>query len=109
MKTTRTSAEQPRRLKHIPQRTCVACREVKAKRELVRLVCTVDGKIEIDPSGKKAGRGTYLCYKLSCWEHGLKKGYLDRALRTKSSLEDQARLVELGEALCSDHQSKSTL
>jgi len=47
--------------KHVPQRTCVACRQVKAKRELVRLVCVSDGSVEVDTSSKKTGRGD--CFK----------------------------------------------
>ena len=81
-------------LRHIPQRTCIACREVMPKRQLIRIVYTLDDKTEIDPSGKKAGRGAYLCLSPVCWEKGLKKGRLERALRKKISAEDQARLTE---------------
>jgi predicted RNA-binding protein YlxR (DUF448 family) len=107
MKTTRVNAKQPQYLKHIPQRTCIACREAKPKRELVRLVHTTDGTVEIDSSGKKAGRGAYLCYKFSCWEKSLKKSYLDRALRTNPSLDNREQLAELGKTLCSNHESKA--
>ena len=70
------------RAKHVPQRTCLACRKVKPKRELVRLVRVTDGGIEIDPGGKKAGRGAYLCGLPECWDIGLKSGRLEHALKT---------------------------
>ncbi|HLF87689.1 MAG TPA: YlxR family protein [Anaerolineales bacterium] len=69
-----------KRRKHIPQRTCVGCRTVLAKRELIRLVRTSEGVL-VDPTGKQAGRGAYLHNQRSCWELGLKTG-LERALRT---------------------------
>ena len=80
--------------KHIPQRTCIGCRETKPKRQLIRIVNTPDGKAEVDPSGKKSGRGAYLCRSSICWEKGLKKGRLERALRRNISDEEQARLAE---------------
>lgn len=70
------------RAKHVPQRTCLACRKVKPKRELVRLVRVTDGSIEIDPGGKKSGRGAYLCGLPECWDIGLKSGRLEHALKT---------------------------
>src|SRR5688572_21393040 len=45
------------RPKHVPQRTCVACREIDAKRGLIRLVRTPEGTVDVDPTGKRAGRG----------------------------------------------------
>ena len=45
----------------------MACRKVKAKRELIRLVCVSDGSVEVDSSGKRAGRGAYLCTAWDCW------------------------------------------
>lgn len=80
--------------KHVPQRTCIACRQVRGKRELVRVVRTPDGGIEIDETGKKAGRGAYLCRSNPCWEQALKKGALDRALKTTVTAEDRERLRE---------------
>lgn len=81
--------------KNVPQRTCIGCREVKPKHQLVRIVSTPDGKTEIDPSGKKSGRGAYVCRSLVCWEKGLSKGRLDRALRKNISLDEQTKLAEL--------------
>lgn len=80
--------------KRIPQRTCIGCRKSRPKHQLVRIVNTPDGKTEVDPSGKKSGRGAYLCHSSICWEKGLKKGRLERALRRNVSDEDQVKLAE---------------
>lgn len=56
------------RPKHVPQRTCVACRQVKSKRELIRVVRAPDGKVFVDETGKANGRGAYLCRDRACWE-----------------------------------------
>jgi predicted RNA-binding protein YlxR (DUF448 family) len=104
----RNNIRQLQPLKHIPQRTCIACREVKPKRQLIRLVYTVNGTAEVDPSGKKAGRGAYLCHSPDCWEKGLKKGRLEQALRQKISAENQARLIEFSRTLPSDDGDKDS-
>ena len=85
--------------KHIPQRTCVACRKVGTKRELIRLVRIADGSIEIDTSGKKAGRGAYLCRARDCWQSGLKGGRLEHALRATISQGSRESLISYGEDL----------
>jgi predicted RNA-binding protein YlxR (DUF448 family) len=69
------------RPKHVPQRTCVACRSTDAKRTLIRLVRTPEGSVEVDPTGKRAGRGAYLCARVRCWERGINEKTLVRALR----------------------------
>ncbi len=56
------------RPKHIPQRTCVVCRQKQDKRQLVRLVRTPVGPVVVDYSGKQNGRGAYLCANPVCWE-----------------------------------------
>ncbi|HSL94179.1 MAG TPA: YlxR family protein [Bacillota bacterium] len=66
--------------KKVPQRTCVGCKNVKAKRELVRVVRDPDGAIDLDTTGKKPGRGAYICPSLSCLDAGLKGGRLANAL-----------------------------
>ena len=80
------------RVKHIPQRTCVGCRVVLAKRKMLRIVRTAEG-VQVDPTGKLAGRGSYLHDKRSCWERGL-KGALAHALKTELSNDDRVRLEE---------------
>ena len=74
------------RHKHIPQRSCVGCRGVENKRQLIRLVRTSEGTVEIDESGKRPGRGTYIHRRRSCWLAALQKRRLERALRLSSPL-----------------------
>jgi predicted RNA-binding protein YlxR (DUF448 family) len=81
------------RTRHIPQRTCIACRQTHAKRELVRLVSVPDGEVEIDATGKKSGRGAYLCAAQDCWESALATGKLEFALKTKIKSENREKLV----------------
>ena len=85
--------------RHIPQRTCVGCRTTDAKRQFVRVVRTPEGTVEVDASGKRNGRGAYLCSQRECWEVALKKDRLARALRTTISAEDRAALRAHGERL----------
>jgi len=94
-----TSAAQPMMLRHVPERTCVACHEVKPKRELVRLVYSPEGVVEVDASGRKPGRGAYLCQSPECWHKGVNKGKLEHALRGKINAENRARLMEFGAAI----------
>lgn len=83
--------------KHIPQRTCVACGKVRAKRELIRLVHISDGSVEVDAGGKKVGRGAYLCPE--CWESGLKSRRLGYALRTTITDANREQLIKTAERL----------
>jgi len=80
--------------KHPPQRTCIACRQVKGKKTLIRLVSMENGIAEIDVFGKKPGRGAYLCPKKTCWELALRKNRLDYALRTKLHDDNRQTLRE---------------
>jgi predicted RNA-binding protein YlxR (DUF448 family) len=88
--------------KHIPQRTCIACRTVRPKRELARVVRTLDNHVEADSTGKKAGRGAYLCRQRECWASALSdRGRLEEALKMEGPIdpEDLARLNEFAAAL----------
>ncbi len=87
------------RARRLPQRTCVACRSTTAKRELVRLVRTPAGQIEVDPTGKKPGRGAYLCRRPECWQEALRRDRLSHALRSKLTEADREGLRAQGEAL----------
>ena len=73
-----------RKSKHVPQRTCVACRRAEAKRGLIRVVRDAEGHVVIDPTGRLNGRGAYLCHDPACWEAALKRRSLERALRVGS-------------------------
>ena len=88
-----------RRQKHVPQRTCVACRTPRPKRELVRIVRTTEGEVLVDETGKRNGRGAYLCRKRECWETALAHHRLERALKTTFSPETQAHLREYAATL----------
>jgi uncharacterized protein len=88
----KSAKTQTRRPKHVPLRSCVSCRETKPKRELLRVVRTPDGHVLIDATGKKSGRGAYLCARLSCWENALKKKRLEQEFELALSEEDRAGL-----------------
>ncbi|NLC29155.1 MAG: YlxR family protein [Chloroflexi bacterium] len=89
-KAIKVAAKNKPKPKHIPQRTCIGCREVLPKRNLIRLVRTEEG-VRIDLSGRLPGRGAYLHDQKSCWIKGL-KGSLAKALRTTIQEQDLARL-----------------
>ena len=89
---TKSAKTQTKRPKHVPLRTCISCRETKPKRELLRVVRTPDGHVLIDATGKKSGRGAYLCAKLSCWEDAMKKKRLEQEFELTLSEEDRAGL-----------------
>jgi hypothetical protein len=87
------------RPKHVPQRTCVVCRSERGKRELVRIVRTPAGAVQVDPSGKLAGRGAYLCKARECWNAPGFTQRLSTALKTTLSTEDAAALKAYAETL----------
>ncbi len=72
--------------KKIPMRQCVGCRELKAKKELLRVVAEEAGAA-IDPTGKKNGRGAYICADPVCLEKARKARGLERSLKTEISSE----------------------
>jgi predicted RNA-binding protein YlxR (DUF448 family) len=88
------------RPKHIPQRTCIACRRTDAKRGLMRVVRDAEGHVALDPTGKRAGRGAYLCHEPACWEQALKRQALVRALRLEAlPPEDREALEQVAQGL----------
>ena len=80
----------------------MACRTSRQKREFVRIVRTPTGEVVLDPTGRLAGRGAYLCADGSCWHQALAKGALQRALSTPLPAELKATLehgaVRIGDA-----------
>ncbi len=80
------------RPRHVPARTCVACRKEQPKRGLVRIVRAPNGTVTVDVTGKAAGRGAYLCQRPDCWTAALKRGALSHALKVPLSAEDRAAL-----------------
>ena len=70
------------KVKKIPQRQCVGCREMKGKKELIRVVKSPEGKISLDFSGRSPGRGAYVCPAAACLARARKSRALERAFDT---------------------------
>jgi predicted RNA-binding protein YlxR (DUF448 family) len=85
--------------RRVPERRCVACRRVRPKRELVRIVRMPDGAVAVDPTGKRSGRGAYLCRTRACWDLGLRRRALEYALKTTIGPDDRRMLIAFGSAL----------
>lgn len=81
------------RRKHIPQRTCVICRRKMEKRRLLRIVRTIDDGTIADPTGKRNGRGAYLCDDEACWDKVQKSTVLDRELRVEISEAEKESII----------------
>lgn len=75
------------RVKKIPQRMCVGCQEMKSKKELIRVVRTPQETIEIDPTGKRSGRGAYICPQEECLKKAVKGKRLEKALQKNIAAE----------------------
>jgi predicted RNA-binding protein YlxR (DUF448 family) len=88
-----------RKTRHVPERTCVSCRETAGKRGLIRIVRTPEGAVEVDETGRKAGRGAYLCRRWECWQEALKRERLDKSLRIKLWEADKDALRAYAEEL----------
>ena len=69
--------------KKIPMRQCLGCREMKAKKELIRVVRSPEGDISLDFKGKASGRGAYICPEAQCLKKAIKAKALERALATQ--------------------------
>ncbi len=83
----------------VPQRMCVACRMMQAKRDLIRLVVDQAGRVELDPSGKKPGRGAYVCKNRGCLSKAIKEQHLARGLKKPVDKEIISQLTAEMEAL----------
>lgn len=70
-----------------PLRKCVSCNEMKHKKELLRIVCNKLGEVTIDKTGKKDGRGAYVCYSNACFEKARKTKALNRVFKKQVSEE----------------------
>ena len=78
----------------IPMRMCVGCREMKEKRQLLRIVKNAEGQISFDRVGKAPGRGAYICRSEECLEKAVRQRQLERALETKIDESVFAQLME---------------
>ena len=87
---------------HVPERTCIACRQIRPKKDLIRLVRCSNGSVEVDGNGKKTGRGAYLCKAKGCWESVSAKGRKDRlanAFKTSITQENRESLAKYSNTL----------
>jgi predicted RNA-binding protein YlxR (DUF448 family) len=91
--------------KRVPIRTCIACRASSSKRAFRRIVRTESGVFP-DESGKRNGRGAYLCLQAECWRKALQKPQIiEQALHTTLTAEDLARLQAYADALPPDQKA----
>ena len=84
--------------KKIPMRQCLGCREMKPKKELIRVVRAPDGGISLDFRGKAQGRGAYVCPNRDCLKKAIKSKAIERAFETSVPEEIYAQLAEQMEA-----------
>ncbi len=82
-----------------PQRACIGCGALKDKKQLIRVVRTPEGEFVLDATGKKNGRGAYLCPSEECLEKAIQSKGLDRSFKMKVPREVYQRLREEWEAL----------
>jgi uncharacterized protein len=87
------------RRRHVPQRTCIACRKQEGKRALIRVVRTPEGRVVVDETGKANGRGAYLHAARDCWEKALKRGTITVALKITPANDDVEALRAFGTTL----------
>lgn len=80
--------------KKIPQRTCVGCGQVKSKKEMIRIVRSPEGDINLDRSGKKPGRGAYVCPDPECIAKAIQNKGLEKALQVKIGQETKESLLK---------------
>lgn len=95
--------------RRVPERTCIVCKQVRPKRELIRIVRTPENHVELDPTGKKSGRGAYLCARRSCWEPALHKGKLEHEFNLTLLPEDRIALEAYIETLPQETAKSTTL
>ncbi len=79
--------------KKIPMRQCLGCREMKPKRELIRVVRSPEGEISLDLRGKAPGRGAYVCRSAACLKKAIRAKALERAFSVQIPSEIYERLV----------------
>ena len=88
--------------KKIPMRMCVGCREMKEKRDLIRVVRTPEGEVALDPTGKRSGRGAYVCRQAECLRRAIRQKQLDRQLEITLTPEITGALTAEMERLNTD-------
>ena len=68
--------------KKVPMRQCTGCREMRSKRDMIRVIKTAENEICIDATGRKHGRGAYICPNMDCLKQAMKNRGLERSLKT---------------------------
>lgn len=68
-------------VKKIPLRQCIGCGEMKSKKEMIRVIKTAEGEILLDATGRKNGRGAYLCSSMECFKKAVKGRGLERSFK----------------------------
>ena len=96
-----TTTQSKLSVRQMPKRSCVSCRQLIAKNELVRIVQTQDGHVTVDYTAKAPGRGAYICRESTCWELALQKNHLPSALRTHLLPNDRLSLQNYGRRISS--------
>lgn len=92
------------KMRKIPERSCLGCKQVLPKKQLYRIVRTPDGEVVFDPTGKKAGRGAYICPTAECLEQAIKSGRFERALELRIPEETLNNLRQAIQALPTEHE-----
>lgn len=82
------------KIKKVPQRMCNGCMEMKPKKELIRVVKNKEGEVSIDKTGKKPGRGAYICKNIECFEKAVKTKRLEKNLEVRIDEELYNKLKE---------------
>ena len=85
--------------RHVPQRSCIVCGAKTSKRELFRIVLTPERECVVDETGKRPGRGAYLCHRTACWRGALRGRRLAAALRGEITPDDREKLAAFAERL----------
>ena len=80
--------------KKVPMRMCVGCREMKPKKELLRVVRSPEGIVSLDMTGRKPGRGAYVCRSAECLKRAIKQRQLERAVECPLGEETHASLLQ---------------
>ncbi len=94
--------------KKIPMRMCVGCREMKPKKELIRVVRSPEGEVTMDPSGRKPGRGAYVCRSGDCLARAIRQKQLERQLEHPLSPETAQALRTTLEEIQAREEAEST-
>ena len=73
-------------VKKVPERMCIGCQETHPKKEMIRIVRSPEGEFSVDPTGKKSGRGAYLCHNRECFQKAVREHRFEKSF--KSAIDD---------------------